>query len=58
MKYFNIYYLDRKLNNRPLNEEELDAMKKSKIIQKRNSVTGKLETIPINKIRVINTILI
>ncbi len=58
MNYFNIYYLDRKLNNRPLTEEELDAVKKSHIIQKRNSVTCKLENIPINKIRVIKTILI
>ena len=30
MKYYNLYYLDSKLNNRPLNEEELEAVKKSR----------------------------
>jgi hypothetical protein len=55
---FNLYYLDSKLNNRPLTEEELEVFKKSKIVTKRNSVTGKMENIPINKIRVIKTILI
>ena len=58
MKYYNLYYLDSKLNNRPLNEEELEAFKKSRMISKRNSVTGKLENIPINNIRIIKTILI
>ena len=37
---------------------ELEVFKKSKIVTKRNSVTGKMENIPINKIRVIKTILI
>ena len=58
MKYFNLYYLDSKLNNRPLTEKELEVFKKSKIVTKRNSVNGKMENIPINKIRVIKTILI
>lgn len=58
MKYYNLYYLDSKLNNRPLNDEELEAVKKSRMISKRNSVTGKLENIPINNIRIIKTILI
>ena len=39
-------------------EEELEAVKKSRMISKRNSVTGKLENIPINNIRIIKTILI
>ena len=26
MKYFNLYYLDMKLNNRPLTEEELEEV--------------------------------
>lgn len=58
MKYYNLYYLDSKLNNRPLNEEELETVKKSRMISKRNSVTCKLENIPINNIRIIKTILI
>ncbi len=58
MKYFNLYYLDSKLNNRPLTAEELEVFKNSKVVTKRNSVTGKLENIPIDKIRVIKTILI
>lgn len=58
MKYYNIYYKDTKINNRPLTDEELDTIKNSKSIYKRNSITEKLEEIPINKIRIIKTILI
>lgn len=58
MKYFNLYYLDSKLNNRPLNEDELETFKKSKIVSKRNSITGKIENIPVDRIRVIKTIVI
>jgi hypothetical protein len=58
MKYFNLYYLDTKLNNRPLNEDELETFKKSKIVSKRNSITGKIENIPVDRIRVIKTIVI
>ncbi len=58
MKYFNLYYLDTKLNNRPLNEDELETFKKSKIVSKRNSITGKVENIPVDRIRIIKTIVI
>jgi len=58
MKYFNLYYLDMKLNNRPLTEEELEEVKKSKLISKRNSITGKLENIPIDRINIVKTILV
>lgn len=58
MKYYNIYYKDVKINNRPLTDKELDAIKDSKLIHKRNNITEKMEEIPVNKIKIIKTILI
>ena len=59
MKFFNLYYNDSKINNRPLSKEELDnIMKTDKDIIKHNNITGKNEKIPLNKIRVIKTIVI
>lgn len=58
MKCFNIYYKDVKINNRPLNDEDIKSIKESKIIYKRNNITNKLESIPVNKIKIIKTVLI
>lgn len=58
MKYYNLYSKDLKLNNRPINEEELENIMKAKKIGKRDPITGKLVHIPINQIKVIKTILI
>ena len=59
MKCFNLYYNESKINNRPLSKEELDNIfTENKDIIKHNSVTGKNEKIPLNKIRVIKTIII
>ena len=58
MIYYNLYYGDIKLNNRPINKTELNSIKESKTIYKRNNITEKLEEVPIDKIRIIKTILI
>jgi hypothetical protein len=58
MKYYNLYYRDSKINNRPITEEDLELIKKTNQISKRNMITGKLEVIPSNKIKVVKTILI
>ena len=58
MKYFNVYYKDIKINNRPLTEDDIKSIKDSKFIYKRNNITNKLENIPTNKIKIIKTTLI
>ena len=58
MKYYNLYYKDSKLNNRPVNEMQLDTILNQKHIYKRNSITNKIEDIPTNQIQIIKTILI
>ena len=58
MKYYNLYYRDSKINNRPITEQDLEVVKKSKNISKRNFITGKLELIPVNQIEVVKTIII
>ena len=57
-KYYNLYYNNVKINNRPINENDLDTIKKSRIIAKRNPITNKLESISFDKIEVVKTILI
>ncbi len=58
MKYFNIYYKEQKINNRPLTQEQLDEVLKTNEIHKRNNITNKLESIPVNKLNVIKTIIL
>lgn len=59
MKYFNLYYNESKINNRPLTQEELDIIiKENKDIIKHNNVTNKNEKIPLSKIKAIKTIII
>lgn len=58
MNYFNLYFKGRKLNNRPITEEEISEIKKKKEIYKRNNITNDLEKIPINQIQYVKTILI
>ncbi len=58
MKYYNVYYLENKLNNRPITEEELKEINKKQQIYKRDLLTGKLKSIPTNKIQVVKTIII
>lgn len=59
MKYFNLYYNDSKINNIPLTQEELnDIFKSNKKISKSNSITGEIIDIPLDKIKIIKTIII
>lgn len=58
MNYYNIYYKDNKLNNRPLSEDEISNVKNLKEIYKRNNISNKLEKIDTSKITYIKTILI
>lgn len=58
MKYYNLYYKDTKINNRPITENDLLKIKEVKNIVKHNNITGKLENIPTDKIRPIKTIII
>ena len=58
MNYYNIYYKDNKLNNRPLSEDEVFNVKNLKEIYKRNNISNKLEKIDTSKITYIKTILI
>lgn len=58
MNYYNIYYKDNKLNNRPLSEDEVSNVKNLKEIYKRNTISNKLEKIDTSKITYIKTILI
>jgi len=56
--YYNLYYKDTKINNRPITDDDLKLVKESKIINKRNMITGKLEIIPVNRIKFVKTIII
>ena len=47
-----------KINNRPLTQEQLDEVLKTNEIHKRNNITNKLESIPVNKLNVIKTIIL
>lgn len=58
MKYYNLYYKDLKINNRPITEDELKSVKESKTIYKRNNVTQKLESISVKEIHIRKTIII
>lgn len=58
MNYFNLYFKGRKLNNRPVTENEIFEIKKKKEIYKRNNITNDLEKISTNEIQYVKTILI
>lgn len=58
MKYYNIYYKGIKINNRPLTQEMADSLRNEKVIYKKNSVTNKLDSIEIDKIKFVDTIII
>ena len=58
MNYYNIYFKGQKLNNRPINEDDLSQVKAKKEIYKRNNITNNLEKISINEIQYVKTILI
>ena len=58
MKYFNLYYNGTKINNRPITEEEADNIKQHEQIYKKNQITNKLESIYVDKIKFVKTIII
>jgi len=58
MKYYNLYYLGTKINNRPIDEDEIDTIKQSKQIYKKNQITNKLESIDVKNIKFVKTIII
>ncbi len=58
MNYYNIYFKGQKLNNRPINEDEINQVKSKDEIYKRNKLTNTLYKIPTNKIQYVKTILI
>ena len=58
MIYYNLYYKDSKINNRPITDKDLELVKESKTISKKNRLSGKIEEIPVSKIQIVKTILI
>ena len=59
MKYYNMYYKNMKINNRPIKDEDLKHIFNSKkYIIKHNSLTNKNEQIPLSEIQLIKTIVI
>lgn len=58
MKYYNLYYLGTKINNRPITEEEANTIKQSEQIYKKNQITNKLESVDVNNIKFVKTIII
>lgn len=58
MNYYNIYFKGNKLNNRPLNENEILEVKKKKEIYKHNNISNSLEKIDVSKISYVKTIII
>ena len=58
MNYYNIYFKGKKINNRPLNDEELKNGQEQKDIYKRNNITNSLEKISTNDIYAVKTIII
>lgn len=59
MKYFNLYYKESKINKYPLTQEELnEVFKMNKDIIKNDSILNTSEIIPLNKIRIVKTIMI
>lgn len=58
MKYYNLYYFGTKINNRPIKEDEVDTIKQSKQIYKKSQITNKLESIDVNNIKFVKTIII
>lgn len=58
MKYYNIYYKGIKINNRPLTEEDAAIIKNETSIRKKNIITNKIELIPVDQIKFVNTIII
>lgn len=57
MNHFNLYYKGRKLNNRPITEEEKANILKSKEIYKR-TISKHLEKISTSDISFVKTIII
>lgn len=58
MNYYNMYYQGRKINNRPITDQEMIDIKEQNEIYKRNNITNKLIKIPVNDIQYVKTILI
>ena len=59
MKYYNMYYKNTKINNRPLTNEDVQLIYKSnKYIVKHDSLTNKNEQIPLSAVKLIKTIII
>jgi hypothetical protein len=59
MKYFNLYYKESKINKYPLTQEELEEVfNMNKDIIKNDLLLNTSETIPLNKVRIVKTIMI
>lgn len=59
MKYYNMYYKNNKINNRPLTDDDLKTIYSSKkYIIKHNTLSGNNEQIPLSEVRLIKTIII
>lgn len=58
MKAYNIYYDSMKVNKTPLNGTELQKVYNYKYIYKTNTINGKVEKIPTNKLRTVKCIII
>lgn len=55
---YNLYYLNKKINKRPLSLEELKNMNKTNKIVKYNEVSKEFDQIPLNKINIIKCTII
>lgn len=59
MKYFNLYYKESKINSHPLTKEEVEKIfNTNKDIIKNDLILDTSETIPLNDVKIVKTIMI
>jgi hypothetical protein len=57
-KKYNIYYKNSRVNNRPLNYDELKKVYEQKVIYKKNNITNDLTEIPVQELEIVKCIII
>ena len=55
---YNIYYKGQKINKKLLSDSDLQDITKQTTIYKHNKITGKIDEIPVSKIRVHKCIIV
>lgn len=58
MRKYNVYFHSQKLNIRPVEKEVIDKINKREFIVKKNPETKELTKYPVNKLKIVECIIV